>query len=80
MTNIDRRMPELAAACSKMLLPSGDSASVGRWRTELTIDVVTNIQRVAGELMIELGYQPVRDLKKFRHLQAEPALCRLDYS
>lgn len=45
-----------------------DSASVGRWRTELTIDEVTNVQRVAGELMIELGYQPVRDLKKFRHL------------
>jgi hypothetical protein len=50
-----------------------NSASVGRWRTELTIDEVTDVQRVAGELMIELGYQPERDLKKFRHLQAQPA-------
>ncbi len=50
-----------------------DSASVGRWRTELTADELTNIQRVAGDLMIELGYQPARDLKKFRHLRAGPA-------
>jgi hypothetical protein len=45
--------------------------SVGRWRAELTIDELSAIQRVAGDLMIELGYAPVPDGKKFRHLALE---------
>jgi Sulfotransferase family len=48
-----------------------DSASVGRWREELDLDEISSIQRVAGEMMIELGYEPTPDKKAFRHLKLE---------
>ena len=47
-----------------------DASAVGRWRTELDIDAISDIQRVAGSLMIELGYQPVPDNRAFRHLKS----------
>lgn len=48
-----------------------DMTSVGRWREELDLDEISSIQRVAGELMVELGYQPVPDNKAFRHLNSD---------
>jgi hypothetical protein len=48
-----------------------DMSSVGRWRKELDLDEISAIQRVAGQLMIELDYAPAPDKKGFRHLQRE---------
>ena len=41
-----------------------DTKAVGKWRTQMSAEDVEEFERVAGDLLVELGYEPATDAAK----------------
>jgi hypothetical protein len=80
LAELDRDIPAMGgrlprSAESRMALHERttkpvDTKAIGKWRTEMSLEDVAEFERIAGDLLIELGYDPATDAAN------EPAAAR----